>query len=241
MNQYIYDKVYNTPYRDLVPLILANALDINIETISDGNPGLEALTIYTFTCQEAVGEIIIFKSSAHYDGIILKQKRPHLNSGYLCDVNYTETTGGASPGRCKTHDDASSVHYDNDRPETIDRLSLHIFEDHSVTPETDVSVASSARVSTASGCTICIYDPNAIKICCWNVNGLTQTKLSNDLIGGYISDFDTVLLCETWTADEYTYELQGYTFYNYPLPFKHHNTGRCSGGLGLFIRKKSYH
>ena len=79
MNQYVYDKVYNTPYRDLVPLIVANALDINIVTISDANLGPEARTIYTYTCKGAMGEILIFKSPDHYYGLFLKRKLPHLN------------------------------------------------------------------------------------------------------------------------------------------------------------------
>ena len=72
------------------------------------------------------------------------------------------------------------------------------------------------------------------------MNGLTQTKLSTDLIGDYLSVFDLILLCETWAADDDNYELQGYTFYNYLRPFKHHNTRRCSGGLGIFTRNSIF-
>ena len=116
--------------------------------------------------------------------------------------------------------------------ESTGRSSYHI--DHT---ETCVSVAPTARGSVATGHTgSCVYDPNVIKICCWNVNGLTQTRLSKDLIGDYLSMFDLILLCETWAADDDDYELQGYTFYNYPRPFKQHNARRCSGGLGIFIR-----
>ena len=38
-NSYIYDELYNTPYGDLVPLVLAIAPNMNIVTISEGIQG----------------------------------------------------------------------------------------------------------------------------------------------------------------------------------------------------------
>lgn len=232
MNLYIYDKLYNTPYGDLVPLVLANALNINIVIISEGIQCLVAQTIHANSGDEVAGEILIYKSSEHYDGIILKQKFPHSNSAYMCNV---KTTGGTSLCRREVHDGELPVHYDNNRSGIT--MPPHISGNHLATPETGVSVGSSARASEPIGHTRSRkHDPYNIKVCCWNMNGLTQEKLSKDLIGGYLSDFDIVLLCETWTAADDIYELQGYTFYNYPRPFKHHNARRCSGGLGIFIR-----
>ena len=231
MNSYIYDKLYNTPYGDLVPLVLANALNINIVIIYEGIQGLAARAIYSDSGDEAAGEILIFKSPDHYDGIIPKLDSHKLNTWYDYNVNHLDITGGASSGRSMTQDDKPSVHYNS---ESTGRSSYHISDDHT---ETCVSVAPTARRSVATGHTgSCVYDPNVIKICCWNLNGLTQTKLSKDLIGDYLSMFDLILLCETWAADDDNYELQGYTFYNYPRPFKHNNARRCSGGLGIFIR-----
>ena len=73
-----------------------------------------------------------------------------------------------------TQDDEPSVHYSTDRAESTGQSSYHISDDHT---EACVSVAPTARRSAATGHTwSCMYDSNFIKVCCWNVNGLTQTK-----------------------------------------------------------------
>ena len=72
MIQYLYNKIYNTPYGDLVLLILANAFNVNIVTISDGAQGLESQIIHTNTGDETAGEVLVYKLPDHYDSIIPK-------------------------------------------------------------------------------------------------------------------------------------------------------------------------
>ena len=40
-----------------------------------------------------------------------------------------------------------------------------------------------------------------IKICCWNIHGLSQEKLNDCILGGFLQRFDIILLSETWAED----------------------------------------
>ena len=75
-----------------------------------------------------------------------------------------------------------------------------------------------------------------LKICSWNINGQSQFKLSDDVLGKFFTRFDIILLCETWTDEESKFELKGFTFYNYPRKILHQNAKRSSSGLGIFVR-----
>ena len=41
-----------------------------------------------------------------------------------------------------------------------------------------------------------------LKICSWNINGLSQFKLSDDVLGKFLTWFDIIFLCETWTDED---------------------------------------
>ena len=66
--------------------------------------------------------------------------------------------------------------------------------------------------------------------------GLSQYKLSDDILGNFLSSFDIILLSETWATDDDVFELEGFTFHNYARQMKHCDARRISGGLGIFIR-----
>ena len=68
MYLYLYEKIYDTPYGDMVPLVLANALGLNLIIISKSTAGR--------VCCDVLNEInnclLVYKCSDHYDGIIIK-------------------------------------------------------------------------------------------------------------------------------------------------------------------------
>ena len=75
-----------------------------------------------------------------------------------------------------------------------------------------------------------------ISILAWNINGLSQDKLSDAILGLLLKRHDIILLTETWASDNDEYQLEGFTYYNYPRKSKHLKSKRESGGLGIFIR-----
>ena len=77
-----------------------------------------------------------------------------------------------------------------------------------------------------------------VNIISWNINGLTPDKLSKNVLGSFLEDYDIILLCETWASEQNDFILEGFRYFNYPRKYKHHATKRNSGGLGLFIRNE---
>ena len=84
---------------------------------------------------------------------------------------------------------------------------------------------------------VCIPD-DVLKICCWNINGLTVDKLSDAILGTYLKTLDVILLSETWLNADNHVALTGFKFYNYPRRPKHPNAKKDSGGLGIFMHKR---
>lgn len=74
-----------------------------------------------------------------------------------------------------------------------------------------------------------------LKICCWNINGLTSEKLNNYILGMFLSTFDIILLTETWSDESEKFALDGYDYYDIARGTRHVNAKRGSGGLGVFI------
>ena len=57
----------------------------------------------------------------------------------------------------------------------------------------------------------------------------------DEILGTFLQSFDLILLTETWACTDAVFELEGFTFYNYPRHYKHPNARRDSGGIGVFV------
>ena len=57
---------------------------------------------------------------------------------------------------------------------------------------------------------------NTLKLLSWNINGLTQYKLYDNILGNFLKQYDVIMLCETWTSDQDNVMLEGFEFYNFP-------------------------
>ena len=96
MNQYVFNKIYDTDFGNLVPLVLANALHVNIGIISEGVQGYNARVIHANACNNTLGNILVYKTPDHYDSIILKPAAAG-NTSQGCD-RY-KRIGGSPIGR----------------------------------------------------------------------------------------------------------------------------------------------
>ena len=62
MNQYDFNKMYNTDFDNLVPLVIANDLHVNIGIISEGDHGYCARVIHTRASNDILGNILLYKT-----------------------------------------------------------------------------------------------------------------------------------------------------------------------------------
>ena len=70
----------------------------------------------------------------------------------------------------------------------------------------------------------------------WNINGLNQDKLRDDILGTLFKKYDIILLSETWSNEQDDYNLNGFLYFNYSRKYSHPNSKRNSGGLGIFVK-----
>ena len=90
-NDYALYKKYDTYFGDVVPLLCANALGINIITLSDSHK--DCLSKVIFSKSKTKGCIFIYKRSDHYDGFIPMEHicddpgEPLWQSGLTHDIN----------------------------------------------------------------------------------------------------------------------------------------------------------
>ena len=126
---YINDKIYNTPFGDLVPEVIANGLNININII-DG-------------------------PQTHF--------APWRRNDFIDNFPYRKSM-------------CAKVYPDND-----DNLSN-----------------------------------SHVKLISMSVCGLSDWKLSDEILGAYFNLHDIILLQETWTSSGDVFSLNGYEYHNFP-------------------------
>ena len=71
----------------------------------------------------------------------------------------------------------------------------------------------------------------------YNIQGLTRYKLSDADLINYITKFDIILLCETWTSKKSAIGIPGYEPYFSHRPKLNKNARRCSGGVILYVKE----
>ena len=86
---------------------------------------------------------------------------------------------------------------------------------------------------------LCMSANNApsVKVCFWNVNGLSPYKMQDSVLGNFFKRFDLILLSETWMSNQDNYEMDGYIFKNFPRKCIHPNATRHSGGLCVLYKR----
>ena len=79
MHRYLRDKIYETPFEDLVPLIVANALETNIIIIKDKLTRKVIREVKPFDVGNASHLMILYKKGDHYDACFPINDRANVN------------------------------------------------------------------------------------------------------------------------------------------------------------------
>ena len=234
MNAYVYHKKYDTPFGDMVPHVIANALKTPIVIVHRyvDTLGVSAVSQRGKHPSDITSYVFVFKTGKHYDGLthvscnsesavlngsirdsnIIGNGENLWNDGYFSMTADSELETHGYTGREFIM--AQRGHH-NDNPRT-----RHVGREYVVDCND-----SSDRSHTG------------LNILVWNINGLSQSKLDKRIAGSMLLKYDIILLCETWAAEDADFVLNGYIYHNYPGRYKHRSPKRHSGGIALFIRK----
>ena len=86
MNRYIYERVYDSKYGDLVPLITANALSINIIIVSKTDNCYSSRTVQSsHKSGTNHPSVMVLKTGDHYDALVPNDQLNFISEN--CDVN----------------------------------------------------------------------------------------------------------------------------------------------------------
>ena len=246
MNAYVLHKIYNTLFGDNVPQIVANALGINIIIINK----TEHLHNVSMVCPYGNGSfetskyVFVYKHGLHYDGLCRTQcDRPSQLWGQTpVDLMHVSSHAGSV---CGNDQKLPRPCYDtivNDvRYEPIINDKSYCLTDSSNLSPVQ-TMPTHECVTDHDGSDFSGFDEyqvharhRPVNIISWNINGLSQDKLNDALLGSFLKQFDIILLSETWASTHDAFSLDGYVYHNYPRKSKHLKSKRESGGLGIFI------
>ena len=209
---YIYRKIYNSPFGDHMPLAIANALLIDLIIIEVLENSWHPRTIFA-SHGITNAQVYIYKCGEHYDGI-----------GFTNCLNDV---------RLYDNDDVDRHSGEKDPKVTLVRE----FGNRNFTVSADRATSLKLPKTTATGNT---PRENSLTVCFWNIRGLYHYKLCKNICGSFLAEFDLILLCETWSENNNTFELDGCVYLDIYCNYKHRSARRGSGGIGIFVRNSMY-
>ena len=75
-----------------------------------------------------------------------------------------------------------------------------------------------------------------LKMCSWNIRGLTLEKLEQNILGNFFQEFDIISLSETWFLDDYEIQIPGFRMHASNRPHVNINAKRGSGGIAIYVK-----
>ena len=269
MNMYIHSRLYDTSYGDLVPIIIANVLCINIAIATQNTAHCLLITYRDCVMAKCNNTVFISKNQKHYDGMSVNANVSSNNLQCECNICCHDAVMPTSvccetqrPDVGTTHTEMNATERDQlDRAGPAGENDCHFPDSTEITTSMvkcmlkipgvgngvdnadwvdEISAPMSMQnlsLSNKYRDVLTRAERNSVTCCSWNINGLTESKLHDDILVGFLKTHDIILLTETWTSETDSFFLDGYIFHNYPRNFKHHNALRNSGGIGIFVRK----
>ena len=78
--------------------------------------------------------------------------------------------------------------------------------------------------------------PKHLRLCSWNIWGLTEAKLHKDALGNFLNDYDIIALQETWHTKSNKFEVDLYKSFHAIKPDLHPRAKRGSGGISVYVK-----
>ena len=171
LNQYADEKRYNTAFGDLVPIIIGNALCMNL-IIIQSRDNIEEVCYIECSSKDASRNLVIYKTHDHYDAIVKRK--------------VFETTEAVFRGNRESLSKYEAVQSMNERPNkgTVCASDVHVCHTNRSTTTVSQCVSDKRDI-------LPINIPNTrktslgrcISICSWNNNGLTREKIDDNIVG----------------------------------------------------------
>ena len=167
LNMYIYEKMYNTSFGDLVLIITANAIDMNIAIIDKTNNGYTCHIVHVTKCDSVVcgNTVFINKDGDHYNGLLFSSQFGWPGNDNITTVHgdFAHSEGEVSNNKLLNRHCSNSCEID-----TYFKYAEARDDNGAILRPTNVSVQGFISNGNEHNCMK--YD---IRYCCWNICGLT--------------------------------------------------------------------
>ena len=229
MDACLYHRQYDSSFGDFMTYILANTPTVNIVIVFKMEFDYDVIVIGGDDMRCVNNDFItVYKCGTHYDAMALI----HGTSVGMCN-RYKDDMFTCDSGGNNSHVWIGNVYNFS----SVTQVSSNIARNN---PDT-VSCRTNETREIIPDLPIC-YPGNDFRnsmkyIKELNIHGLSQDKLSDDILGAMLKGYGIILLSETWTSDHDGFVLEGFEYHNYPRKCMHLNSARNSGGLGVFIRQ----
>ena len=210
---YVDGKNFDTPLGDCLPMILSNALHINIVVIHKTTDSVNPIFVVPRISSSHF--VYIYKFGDHYEGIETNCFDPvvGIQTFSMCSNNnsaaYLETT------------QASPV--------------CSISSGCSERPPGEVATCNNIIPKISSDGTHCLTRKPGITA--WNIYGLAVHKLEAN--ESFLRKSMVIVMTETWSRGNLARDIfPGYDYLDFPRPNQHKDAPRGAGGIGIFIKEE---
>ena len=76
----------------------------------------------------------------------------------------------------------------------------------------------------------------SLKVCSWNIRGLTREKLDEEILGKLFNQYDILMLSETWFVNENELEIDNFKLYHFNRSILDKRAKRGSGGICVYVK-----
>ena len=208
MNLYVYHKVYDTSFGDIVPVVIYRVTNMNLIIVENGQSSRDnCIIVQAPTCPFVSYEnsVFLYKSGAHYDGVVINFEHNAKLTATLDKYRmlphdvmiYCEM-----PTRASSHADLhesyiSPVNGCRDiRKSHGDKLTIDTSGDIVSNPSDCNTGCHAINAIYPGQRNVHSFTAKNVKFCSWNICGLYDHKLCDDMLGPFLKLHDIIFITE---------------------------------------------
>ena len=78
----------------------------------------------------------------------------------------------------------------------------------------------------------------SLRVCCWNINGLTEEKTDENSAGPFFDKQDIIAVTESWCKEDMS--IKGFKAFHFHRNQLNARALRGSGGISVYMLKKKF-
>ena len=225
---YVVNRNYDIYFCDMVPAIAGNVLQMSVIIIEKCNGSITHTVEPRKSFDDArAKKLFVLKRNKHYDGIVRITNLQYSvrQAGFIMGQDNNSRIECLEQQHCATtHSYGSPKHANtnsaciNGHPRSrcaqMEVINIHDTWTGCKNDVTAYEIHRNSRSTNYDTRVNILNDNNVshigVEICICNINGLTNKKLHDGVLGKFLKHFDIIVLSETWTRESDNFTMSGY-------------------------------